>query len=175
MARTSLRHVSRRAPNFRDLLGGMVDPGQRRDDRSAVIIGVAGLERGLERLLRAKFRRMRRADYQKLFEGTGPLATMSGKIQVGYALGLYGPKTRHDLEVFNEIRNVFAHAAHNITFKNKRLMDRASGLFALKYATDNEVGRDAFDVAIRHYFVPFALLRPDGFKKMSKGSGLGLP
>lgn len=158
MARKSLRHVSRRAPTFKDILVATL-PNDR-DDRSAVILAVAGLERGLERALRSRFRRMKGSDYQALFEGTGPLATMSGKIMMGYALGLYGPRTRHDLAVFNEIRNAFAHSAHDLTFRNKHLRDRTKGLHAMKpYLRVGAAipGRDAFDSAIRHYSVPFSM------------------
>lgn len=168
MARRSLRHVSRRGPSMLDLLGSMVRGSETRDDRSHVITAVAGLERGLERLLRSQFRRMKKSDYDRLFEGTGPFATMSGKIQMGYAMGIYGPRTRHDLEIFNEIRNVFAHAPHNVTFKNKHLMNRTKGLWVMRYDPEAEPGRDAFDMAMRHYFVPFSLVGHDRYKALPR-------
>ena len=96
---------------------------------------------------------------------------MSAKIQLGYALGLYDALTRHDLEIFNEIRNVFAHAPHNVTFRNKRLADRTTGLFAIKEnlkSGDVISGRDAFDTAIRHYFVPFNLIKHQRYKKLPR-------
>jgi DNA-binding MltR family transcriptional regulator len=124
-------------------------------------MAVAGLERSLERAIRSRLRRMKRADYQALFEGSGPLSTMSGKILMGYALGLYGPQTRHDLEIFNEIRNAFAHAAHNLTFKNRHLTNRTTGLHCMMPYLKNgdaEPGRDAFMQAIRRFYVPFSAI-----------------
>jgi DNA-binding MltR family transcriptional regulator len=68
---------------------------------------------------------------ERLFVGSAPLATCSAKICIAYALGLIGRKTKHDLETINEVRNAFAHAAQSITFRNKQIRARMSGLHAM--------------------------------------------
>src|SRR5262249_54463894 len=98
---------------------------------------------------------------RELFEGMGPLATFSAKIKLGYALGFYGPRTRHDFLIFNEIRNAFAHAPHPLTFKNKSIANRTTGLFVVSRRLktgDIDPGREAFANAIRHYSVIFTML-----------------
>jgi hypothetical protein len=54
-------------------------------------------------------RKLSPTDYDKIFEGNGPLSTFSSKILMGYGLRLYGPDFRHDLEIIKDIRNGFAH------------------------------------------------------------------
>jgi len=79
-------------------------------DRAAVILQSANIERSLETLLMAKMRRQLSEDVKgRIFEGYGPLSTFSAKILMGYALDLYGPVFRHDLDIIKELRNGFAH------------------------------------------------------------------
>lgn len=79
-------------------------------DRSAVILQAASVEMSLETLIISKMRRDFPEDLRgRLFEGNGPLSTFSSKILIGYALDLYGPVFRHDLDIIKELRNGFAH------------------------------------------------------------------
>jgi len=41
----------------------------------------------------------------KLFDFEGPLGTFSAKIAIAYALGIFGPKTKHDLDLIRRLRN----------------------------------------------------------------------
>src|SRR6266446_1480816 len=52
----------------------------------------------------------------RIFTGNGPLATFSGKIEVGFAMGIYGPRARRDRHRIRKIRNRFAHELNPITF-----------------------------------------------------------
>jgi DNA-binding MltR family transcriptional regulator len=47
----------------------------------------------------------------RLFDGTGPFATLSGKINVAFALGFLGTVALRDLHLIRKIRNHFAHSA----------------------------------------------------------------
>ncbi|MCK1497892.1 MltR family transcriptional regulator [Bradyrhizobium sp. 188] len=51
-----------------------------------------------------------------LFENNGPLSTLSSRINMGYALGIYGAKARRDLNLLREIRNAFVHSIRHIEF-----------------------------------------------------------
>lgn len=123
MASRSLRHVIRKPMSRNDVLDTFTEY-QKLDDRSAVIFAAAVIEVGLERLIRARMRKLGSDDYNALFSGTGPLASFSAKTRIAYALEFIGPATRHDLAIINEIRNVFAHAPRKITLKNKSVWDR---------------------------------------------------
>ena len=52
----------------------------------------------------------------KLFDFEGPLGTFSAKIAIAYALGIFGPKTRHDLDLIRLLRNGFAHCSRPMSF-----------------------------------------------------------
>jgi hypothetical protein len=89
---------------------GMEEEHYLGSDRTAVILQASNLERLLELLLQAKMRRPLARDVQeRIFEGNGPLSTFSNKILIGYALELYGPVFKHDLEIIKDLRNGFAH------------------------------------------------------------------
>lgn len=45
----------------------------------------------------------------ELFEGLGPLASQTGRIEIAFAFNLIGSQVRNDLRQINEIRNKFAH------------------------------------------------------------------
>lgn len=52
-----------------------------------------------------------------LFGHQAPLRAFSAKIKMGFALGIYGPKTRADLDAIREVRNAFAHSMIPVEFE----------------------------------------------------------
>ena len=97
------------------------------DDRAAAITLGAIIDTGLERVLRNCMRKMNKTDRENLFE-RGPLSSFSSRLKLSFALGLVGPKTKHDLETINDIRNAFAHSVRKLTFKNRTIGNRMKGL-----------------------------------------------
>jgi DNA-binding MltR family transcriptional regulator len=53
-----------------------------------------------------------------VFEGKGPLATFSAKIEVCAGLGSITPDVRHDLKIVNKMRNEFAHSPVQLYLKD---------------------------------------------------------
>jgi hypothetical protein len=58
-----------------------------------------------------------RDDNRLLFDFNGPLGTFSAKILVAYAFNLFGPDTRHDLDLIRLLRNQFAHSRKSFNFE----------------------------------------------------------
>ncbi len=86
-------------------------------DRAAVILQASNVENILESLLQTKMRRPLSNDLRdRMFDGNGPLSTFSHKIMLGYAINLYGPVFRHDLDLIRELRNGFAHVRLPMTW-----------------------------------------------------------
>jgi hypothetical protein len=57
------------------------------------------------------------SEQRKLFGGGEDGAmNFSVKIRIAYALGVYGPKTRDDIDTMRHIRNFFAHDRGHLTF-----------------------------------------------------------
>jgi hypothetical protein len=59
-------------------------------------------------------------EQKKLFGGgdDGPM-NFTVKIRMAYALGVYGPKTKDDIDAMRHIRNFFAHDKGHLTFDDK--------------------------------------------------------
>lgn len=102
----------------RKVLWGVLERAYKTADpeelRTAVITGTALLEVGMERLLKARMRRLTSKEEASIFGPSGSLSGFAAKIRIAYAFGIIGPVARKDLAAINEIRNVFAHAAYNI-------------------------------------------------------------
>jgi hypothetical protein len=59
------------------------------------------------------------AEQKKLFRGGEDGAMTFGvKIRMAFALGIYGPKTRDDIDTTRHIRNFFAHDKGHLTFED---------------------------------------------------------
>lgn len=86
-------------------------------DRAVAIMTVATLEDALEELLLVRMLfNLSNREKAALFEGEAPLARLSSRTRLAFALGLIGQKTRRDLDRVREIRNAFAHARQAIAF-----------------------------------------------------------
>lgn len=80
------------------------------NDRSTAIMGSSFLDHFIGLAITSRLRPISRTLQDKLFEGSGPFATFSAKINVGFALSLYEDEARHDLHLIRDIRNDFAHS-----------------------------------------------------------------
>ncbi len=126
MAPISLRAITRRRLSDSETIR-VVRSLDKMDDRSCAIVAGALLENGLERLLVKKMRRLSSEARKGLFE-FGPLSTCSSKIRIAYAFECLGPSATKDFEAFNDIRNVFAHSSHILTFQKRGIRDRVDSL-----------------------------------------------
>lgn len=109
----------------------MVDYGTvlQFDDRALAIVDAASLERSMEILIQEKMRPLGKTEFSRLFvDGGAPLVSLSSKIVVGYALELFGARTRDELNRIRKIRNQFAHAAGLISFDTKSVKSECEKL-----------------------------------------------
>ncbi len=74
----------------------------------------------------------------KLFSGSAPLGSFATRIGLAYALGIYGPRTRHDLQILKDIRNAFAHANLAINFDTREVADLCCSFHCLEALKDRE-------------------------------------
>lgn len=82
---------------------------------ATAILGGVMVEHEIEILMR---RRIKRANemWSEMVEERGPLRSFSTKIMLGYALGLFDAKMKHDVNVIRTIRNAFAHSKTMLHF-----------------------------------------------------------
>jgi hypothetical protein len=108
-------------------------------DRGVAIIGAAFLEYYLERLLLVRMRALSEPQRRRLFDDMGaPLATLSSKIEIAFAMNLFGEVCRSDLMIVKSIRNKFAHEilGGEWSFNHPWVIDKCNALqlFDLKGA-----------------------------------------
>lgn len=89
-------------------------------DRGCVLVATALIEDLLEMAFKAHFRSdgTRRSD---LFEGQGPLSSLSNKIELAYFLELIDDRQRSGLHLLRKIRNDCAHLFEPIVFDSDRM------------------------------------------------------
>jgi DNA-binding MltR family transcriptional regulator len=80
------------------------------------------VDNALKDAIAARLRKMKPQELSLIFEGNGPLATFSNRIRFGFALGIFGPKARNDLDLIRRIRNAFAHARRPLSFKTPQII-----------------------------------------------------
>lgn len=106
-----------RQPITEEELAGFVAELQGNSDRALCVLLGTAIEDTLRAYIHRRLRPGLEADEVKLlFTGDAPLATFSAKIRLGYAMGLYGPKTRDDLDLIRELRNACAHTKRPVSF-----------------------------------------------------------
>lgn len=124
-------------------------------DRACAVLAGALLDWRLNQL----FRRRLHVLYDKLLDGTGPLATFAAKIQVARALAWISKETFEDLEVIRRIRNDFAHKFdHNLSFTDESISNRCRDL---KVASSF---LDGFDDALQDQSTKFGSVAIGGMK-----------
>ena len=114
------------SPIFEELAG--------ESDRAAAITACSYLEPRVDRALRSRLVPLTKKLDQTLFAGYGPLSTLSARIDVGYALGLYGKMTRADLHRIRSIRNSFAHDVDIRSFSHDKIAKACTDLEILRAA-----------------------------------------
>lgn len=149
MAPSSLKKLMRRLPQPEDFEKALNELDTE-SPRAAAVLAATWLEDILRLALLYKMRTLSDEDEDRLFLGTGPLSSFSTKIQLGYALSIYGPKSRHDLDSIREIRNAFAHVRAPISFDTKEIAARCASFHCLKIlAPPNLTSRKQFTSATR--------------------------
>jgi hypothetical protein len=120
---------------FDDLLtfvGGLA----RESDRSAVILGAARLDVGLERLLK-KVMAHHPGGQDDLFGPDRPLGSFSAKILLAYRLGLINRNVESLLQMIRKTRNEFAHSLETASLSDGPARSRAVEMGRL---TSNKFG-----------------------------------
>lgn len=143
-------------------------------DRGVAIVGVAWVEDEIALALES-FLVSESNAWKRLFEGTGPLATFSAKIDLARLLGLITEAIRSDLHIIRDIRNEFAHqVAHKtdftkLSFSSAHLKDKCMALKCIAHKNYSEP-RIAFINACSILNWDFEMLRFYGVKISSDGA-----
>lgn len=112
----SLSRLVSRFPHGEEFFHILTSAARDRNERSAVLTLVSLLEGAFQLSLKKRLERDEKGEHSYLFNPGCPLRDLSSKIKIGFALKMYGPQTRDDLDAIREVRNSFAHSMSLIDF-----------------------------------------------------------
>lgn len=99
---------------------------QNESDRACAVLGPAALDQVLGELIRSA---MAEDAPRSLFEGYGPIASFSARIDIVLGMGLISRDEYHDLHLIRKIRNAFAHEMdYELSFVSKPIAQRVAEL-----------------------------------------------
>jgi DNA-binding MltR family transcriptional regulator len=99
------------------------------DDRSLAIVVTSMLDRFLALAVITRFGNIvTEKEYERVFEGTGPLSGFAAKISLCSVLGIVIGEMNHDLTIMRKIRNDFAHEVADIDFTKREISSRCRSM-----------------------------------------------
>jgi DNA-binding MltR family transcriptional regulator len=90
-------------------------------DAHLAIVTTAALEELLEKALLTQMRPLSRKIKDRLFEGYGPMANFSPKIDLAYALRVISKDDYDVLMVMKKVRDIFAHRSRVSSFEDPKI------------------------------------------------------
>jgi DNA-binding MltR family transcriptional regulator len=106
-------------PYTREQMQAIVDEIDKQTDRGAALIAASVIDGFLEHLIIARLVELSSKRKKALFgQPNGPLSTLSPKIELGFALGLFNEERRESLHLIRKVRNAFAHKMDPISFED---------------------------------------------------------
>jgi hypothetical protein len=134
------------------------------DDRAAAVVAAGFLENNLAMAILSRFRELDPAQQKELCDKEhSATGTFAAKIQVGFALQLFGAWIQTDLNAIKRIRNNFAHYLDVRSFDHAEVSGDCDKLLCLKYLTRSSMKpevtrrRDRFLNTAAHLAERFAL------------------
>jgi DNA-binding MltR family transcriptional regulator len=121
----------------------LIEEMAEQTDRGAAIVAAAWVEEAMSAAIESFLHSDTKA-WQRLFEGNGPLATMSAKIDLARLLGLITETIRSDLHIIRDVRNEFAHQiAHKtehkrLSFSSPHIRDKCFALRCVSHEKNME-------------------------------------
>jgi hypothetical protein len=106
-----------KTPGFMDIIQ-MEEEFYGESARATCILQGAMIELAIEAALKGVFKPDLSSTLEKiLFNFEGVLGTFASKVNLAYALSIFGPKSYHDLGLIRLMRNEFAHSRKPATFE----------------------------------------------------------
>jgi hypothetical protein len=105
------------------------------DDATAALMAGNLLETYLARAILTRIRKLSAPDHNRIFDGEAAvLGRFHAKIQMGWALNIYGKPDHDEMMVIKTIRNRFAHRLHVRSFNSAEIKSECAKLIAGHYA-----------------------------------------
>lgn len=120
----------------------LVQEVENQSDRGVAIVGVAWIEEALVDAIQA-FLEQHKPAWDRLFRKSGPLSSLSAKIDLARLLAMTSDVIHSDLHILREVRNEFAHSILDrdhttLTFQSPRVRDKCLALHCIKHEGLND-------------------------------------
>lgn len=115
----------------------LVQELDNQSDRGVAIVGVAWVEEALTAAIHAFLEKNKNA-WERLFRKSGPLSSLSSKIDLARLLAMTSDAIYSDLHTLREVRNEFAHAIldkndKSLSFETPHIKDKCMSLTCVKH------------------------------------------
>jgi DNA-binding MltR family transcriptional regulator len=118
----SLNDARKAFPYFSEMIDQIVVLDQGKADFANVLIASTLLDHVLILTLKSKMNGDAKFIKDLFSHANGVLGTLSSRIRIGWAMGLYNEYVYKGMDKVRDIRNTFAHTPHDLTFKNAALV-----------------------------------------------------
>jgi hypothetical protein len=118
----ALAQLSRAEPTFEHFREFFEQVEAEKNDRGAALMLAANVELALTSIVRRTLV-IKKGEDKRLFRFEAPLGSFEAKIRIGYALDIFGPETKSNLDLIKALRNVFAHAVIPLGFNTPQVKD----------------------------------------------------
>jgi hypothetical protein len=142
----TIHDLSRIGPADLNELEQIWDEFDKGPHRVAALLATAFVENALEYAIAQRFSQIsntRPEEFESLFRYPQCLSSLGAKIDIGYAIGVYGPLVRGDLDTIRIIRNQFAHARILIDFDTAEVVDEVKKLQFVTWMRQTGIIEDA--------------------------------
>lgn len=113
-------------------------------DRECAILAANILENSLAVAIARRLRGLSTADHNLIFKGeSSVLGRFHAKIQMGYALNIYGKTEYDEMMVIKNVRNTFAHDLHVSSFNDRDVKKECRKFLGAEYMRWTEFEIDA--------------------------------
>jgi hypothetical protein len=121
-----------------------------KSDRGMGILMVTGVEDALAAAIEARLS-IATGQHEALFGFDAPIGTFANKIRIGFALEIFGPATKQNLELLKAIRNAFAHSKISIDFETPAVKNACDLLELTRLQTRSDGTQPRWSVQIQGY------------------------
>ena len=113
--------MAKKKAHTSEQIGAFTVELEQQTPRGAAIVAAAVLEDLLALVIQRRLIELSSKRTEALFGKMAPLSTFSAKIEMGFALGLYGEDGRAYLDLIRDVRNKFAHKFDPLTFQSEEI------------------------------------------------------
>lgn len=128
----ALQHLTDEQPTHSHFQDFITETNSEKNDRGAAILLATNVENALQGAILSMLRAQRT---KELFGANSALGAFANKVQMAYAMDIFGDETKQNLDIIRVVRNAFAHAKIPIKFETPQVKVACSYLAIPKLLT----------------------------------------